>query len=443
VRVGIRTIANVCLAFALLGYALAFLSMSVGARVILGALLALTIVAFAALLGRGEALQRQPRRTRGAFVVLSALAIILVAATLLKGLDLLKLESPPRGESQTIGVVPPVPPRPGDGFALGLGVTVEGCDQPVQVTLVATGTAEYWQDNAAAIPRDASFKLGIPTSGLRGPVTFGTGSNISDVTEPIAATPHPKGIANPEQAPVEDMTVISGSIPDWARKLSPVVAKFDADWLTERGQGTCYLALPALTGNLTAFGSQEAAGHAKNSGQALANSLPRGGSSAQLPTFESDRNGLFTVLRPRDEIVHGNATVVVASGGNVLVDKSVPPPNTVERGDPTWSCGRPVGTSEAIGEAPGGSVPDILLGRGRGAIGSFSKSRLTRELGSNCGGYVAVEQGDAGERRDVTLLMVGIGIALGLGLFIELLMAWVRAEFPFTRHAERNVEHGS
>jgi hypothetical protein len=441
VQVGIRTIAKAFLVIAVLGYAAAFLSISVGARIILGALLTIAVVLFAALLSRRTALQRQPRRTRRAFAIFAAISIVLIAATLLKGLDLLKLESAPRGEPQTIGVVPPVPPRRGDGFAVGLGVEVERCDQPVHVKLVVAGTAEYWQDNASRIPRDGSFKVGVPASGLQEGPTYGTGTNISDVIEPIDAEPHTAGIANGEETTVQDMTVISGSIRNWSRKLSPVVVKFDADWLTDRGQGSCYLALPALTGILTAFGTEQAAGRAKHSARTLANSLPHGSISAKRPTIESDRNGLFAVLRPRAEIVHGNATVIVKSGGAVLVDKSIPPPNTIERGDPTWSCGQPVGKSEYIHEARLGSTPDILLSDA-GTGGSYSKHRLTRELGSNCSGFVAVEEEDAGERRDVTLLLVGILIALGLGLFIELAMAWVRAEFPFTPHVERNRTSG-
>lgn len=420
-RIWARSIVVVALfLIAAAAYVALFYRMGIGLRVLTGA-----AVTWAFLMCAGyfwPAPTRPPVQTRVGSGVIVTIAIILVAGTILKGLDLLELKQFPRGEAPAVGFAPPerAPAKPGRGFALGMGIEVRSCDKPVKVTLVAAGTAEYWLDNLENFRthrRVGSFHLGIPGTDL-GNLRYGMGAFTNGVTNPIDETLRPA--RGWKHTTTHDMTVISGDIP----YRRDVVATFDAEtfdakqnWLEERGQGSCYLRLPALSGNFTAFATEEAAGRASESADRLF--APRGAAIQQ-----SERNHLWAVYRPREEIVHGNDTVVATSRGTVLVNDSVPQADAVVEGDQTWTC-----VSNPRGRKPIKGLENLELHEARNAF-PFSESRLEKEVASNCSGFAVVADRNASERRDVTFLLMGIGIALGLGLFIELLMLWMRGAGP-------------
>lgn len=421
------------LAYAIVVYRLSFESIAdVSLRTLIAAVLLLAVI-FIAL--RWWLFWQRPR-ARWAAAVVSFLSLALVAFTLVRGVELLGAKQPPRerAEAPAVGFVSPHPAKPGRGFALGLGIEVESCDEPVHATLVAAGTAEYWRDN----PRGGFFKLGIPGSELT-LTDYGVSWGSLTVTNAMDAVPKEREGWGDED--VQNMTTVFGRLPA-PQEVEPylvtpsIVVKFDAiafdderKWLEDRGQGTCYVRLPALSGNFTAFAAEQADGHAyRPRAFPIRRLLRRSGEcvpQVSERTFKGHR--LQALYCPAAEIVHGNAAVRATSegegegAGEVLADDSIPEPDTVVEGDPVWSC-----VSDPRGEH--GSAKRELAEAGAGF--AFSTDRLEREIASNCSGFVAVSEADADERRDVTLILIGIGVALGLGAFVELLMRWIDAEFP-------------
>jgi hypothetical protein len=425
---------SVALAYAFVVYRLFFERIDeVAWRILVGAVLIFAVI----LVALRWWLYWQRPRARWAAGVITLLSLGLVVFTLVRGVDLLAVKQTPReqAEAPAVGFVPPEPAKPGRGFAVGMAVEVERCDEPVHVTLVAAGTAEYWHDN----PRGGPFKLGIPGADLI-QLRYGLSWDSLSVTNSMDAQIIRRGRWKDER--VQNMTRVSGHIPPpLAGVVAPlVVAKFDAvafdeerNWLEERGQGTCYLRLPALSGNFTAFAAEQADGHAYPEEQFPERLLRKRAWSCvpQVSERRHNRHNLEALYCPEAELVHGTVAVRVRaeddgkSAGEVLAEESLPEPDTVVEGDPVWSC-----RSDPRGKEKRRSQRELTEAR----VGfAFSTDRLEREIAPNCSGFVAVSEADAGERRDVTLILIGIGVALGLGAFVELLMRWVEAEFPL-RH---------
>ena len=375
-------------------------------------------------------------RARWAAGVISFLALALIAFTLVRGIELLGSKQPPReqAEAPAVGFVPPHRAKPGRGFAVGMGVEVDTCEEPVHVTLVAAGTAEYWRDS----PRGGLFKLGIPGRNLTN-VIYGVTWDALSVTNTLDTEPRERERWGAEE--VKNMTTVFGRLPGPRQVgqyvLTPsIVVEFDAIafddermWLEDRGQGTCYVRLPALSGNFTAYAAELAGGNAYRPRAFPKRLLLRRSGECVPQVSERTFRGhsLQALYCPAAEIIHGNAAVRVRSEGEgegtgeVLADDSLPEPDTVVEGDPVWSC-----HSDPRGEQ--GRAKRELAEAGAGF--AFSRDRLEREIAPNCSGFVAVSEADADERRDVTLILIGIGVALGLGAFVELLMRWIDAEFP-------------
>jgi hypothetical protein len=414
------------LAYGIVAYRLFFESIDdVSWRTLAGAALVFAVV----LIALKWWLYWQLPSARWAAAVITSISLGLVAFTLLRGVDLLGTSQPPRerAEAPAVGFVPPQPPRPGRGFAVGVGVTVRSCDEPVHVKLVGAGTAEYWEDH----PEGGPFKMGIPgragidLTGLR------YGSGYLGVINPMDVHPREHAGRGWKVRNVQNMTVISGRLPAYEE----VVAEFDAtsfdearSWLEERGQGTCYVRLPALAGNFTAFAAEQANGRAYPE-KDLPPDLVRERVGECVPQISERKyrgHRLEALYCPEAEIVHGSAAVRAAaeagSAGEILADESLPEPDTVVEGDPVWSCrSDPRGLDEKRVRA---ELFEVRAGL------PYSTDRLEREIARNCSGFVAFSEPDADERRDVTLILIGIGVAIGLGAFIELVMRWVEAEFP-------------
>jgi hypothetical protein len=414
------------LAYGLVAYRLFFESIDdVGWRTLVGAALIFAVI----LIALKWWLYWQFPRARWAAGVITTISLGLVVFTLVGGVDLLGTRQPPRvqAEAPAVGFVSPKPATPGRGFAIGMGITVKRCDEPVHVKLVAAGTAEYWEDH----PVGGDFKLGIPGRRGKDLTELRYGSEYLSVVNPMDSNPFEREGRDWKATNVQNMTVISGRLPAYEE----VAAEFDATsfdeerkWLEERGQGTCYLRLPALAGNFTAFAAEQADGRAypeKKLPQELV--LKRQGECVpQLSERMHHGHRLEALYCPEAEIVHGSVAVRAAaegeSAGEVLADESLPEPDTVVEGDPVWSC-----RSDPRGRDKKRSTAELF--EVRGGL-PYSRDRLEREIAPNCSGFVAFSEADADERRDVTLILIGIGVALGLGAFIELVMRWIEAEFP-------------
>jgi hypothetical protein len=372
--------------------------------------------------------------------VIAFASVALIVFTLIRGVDLLGATEPPRdqAEAPAVGFLAPKAPKPGRGFALGMAIEVTTCDQPVHVTLVAAGTAEYWRDHHFGGP----FKLGIPGRHVAN-LRVGLAENTNSVINPIDNERPKDRPPGWDVSRVQNMTVVSGHVP----VERDVLVSFDATnfdrerhWLEERGQGTCYLRLPALSGNFTAFATEQARGAAFPAPDEAVPPALEGRWFARygkcIPQI-SERvyagHKLAALYCPRFEIVHGSVAVRAVPeheggrAGTVLSNESLPEPDTVVEGDPVWSC-----RSDPRGDDP---VTARLELQQAGLGSPMSADRLDRELAPNCSGFVAVTESNAGERRDVTLILIGIGIALGLGALVELMMRWIEVEFPL-RHRE-------
>jgi hypothetical protein len=374
----------------------------------------------------------QVQRFRWAAGVITLLSMLLVVFTVLRGVDLLNTTEPPRerGEPPAVGFVPPTDVRPGRGFAVGMAIQVAACDEPVTVTIVVAGTAEYWSDHKEG----GDFKLGIPGTDLH---IRRSGLGYLDVDDPADAIPRPEEDWTPTHTVNGNMTVIEGHLPPLGRPFRgrDVVVTFDAtrfddrrSWLEERGQGSCFVRLPALTGDFTALATEQADGRARPADSFPKSWVKERAQECVPETSEREVDGqpLEALYCPEAEIVHGNVSVRMkkheGSTGEILTDESLPDPDTVVEGDPVWSC-----RSDPRGEDRADAAFELHEAR-QGF--PYSTQRLDRQIAPNCSGFVAVAEADADERRDLTLILIGIGVALGLGMFVEILMRWLLAEFP-------------
>jgi hypothetical protein len=358
-------------------------------------------------------------------LVLVVFSVILIASSLIGGLRVLRVEGIPSGDPPEIGFLPPASAQPGRGVAVGMSVSVRDCNESAHVRLVASGTAEYWIDNASRLGRDPEFKLSVPESSPKN-IEIGTTYFANDVVNPAKADSDAEGVSAKRIEANGRHTVITGRVPNWGKRLGSVVVSFDADWLLDRGLGTCYVRLPTMSGSSTAFAAELAAGRARESVEDLPPVPP------QTPVVTDIGSGLVAIYRVEEEIVHGNASVLAQEGGDVLSDESLPPPDTHVNGNPTWVCRSRPSTSGVVGETPPKSVPDFLFGKGK-ASGVASAAEIERELGSTCDGFAVVAEQDADEQRDLVILLIGIGISLGLGVLIDLFMDWQGGR-PVGRH---------
>jgi hypothetical protein len=322
-------------------------------------------------------------------------SVIVIGTTLLVGLNWLDVRESPRQEADGVGVLAPdkAHPKAGRGFAVGLGVEVAECDEPVAVTVVVAGTGEYWKDAASELARGGAFRLGIPSGELE-EVRYGVGTTLTATSNPIDEQRVGKVIDRASvETPDDDLTIVSGYVPRWGKRKEPLVVRFNADdWLQQRGKWSCYLTVPALSGSATALAAERVAGRAT-----FTPSFKRG-------LFVSNEEGLYARYKVAEEITLG--TVNVTAEGEVLDEESSPEPTATVQGDPAWTC--------SSNEAPADHK------------GPFSSALLERAVTTDCSGTVAVAEDDADGRRDVTLLMMGILIAIGLGLLVELVMHWLR-----------------
>src|SRR3954452_23610813 len=122
----------------------------------------------------------------------SGLSLVLVSLAF--GILVLNVNNASVPEPRGIGFVPPVLPAPGRGFLVSEGLAATSCSNPVHVTLVVTGSAEYWIDHADALGRSAELRVAVPDVDIHN-IQVGLGSDGK--TAPVAplsaqATPAPQ-----------------------------------------------------------------------------------------------------------------------------------------------------------------------------------------------------------------------------------------------------------
>ena len=148
---------------------------------------AVVLVAASAVLIAVLVLRR--RRLPGAGSATVLVGLFLAVAGVALGLVLLPVGDAPSDPLGAVGFVPPAPARPGRGFAVGVAVKVNGCSNPVDVSVVAAGTADYWIDQLQSPRKNpvwSSFRLILPGVGLRD-LRVGLADSATDLTTPAQA----------------------------------------------------------------------------------------------------------------------------------------------------------------------------------------------------------------------------------------------------------------
>ena len=313
---------------------------------------------------------------------------------------------------------------------MGVAVDVTGCGQPVTVTVVVAGTAEYWLDHRSRLGPTSTLKLVLPGA-VRGGVTLGTGRSAGDVllppsaSEPLNEDPAVRltstTVLDGRQADYSALSV-SASVRGWGATFAPVVARYRADsWLTERGIGSCHLRLPAVTGERSIVASQQADGRAKPAGELLPTD----------PTdviVSSSAKRVEAIYRVGVGAQAGYVTVRMG-GGSVGAEESVPSPDQRFDGHSTWTC-RSRARRASVGNQDRGGVPGLLIGPSIDTTGALSQTALDDGTLPDCSASAVVVESSAASKRDAYLLVAGALFGLGAALLCELLLALASRRHP-------------
>ena len=361
-----------------------------------------------------------------------AIGVTLIVVGFWAGLAVLRVHGAPVGQTQTIGFMPPEPALPGRGMAIGMSIRTRGCENPVQVKILAGPTAEYWRDYVEALPRDLPFAVAIPDERMRN-VRVGIGTSPDDVPAPLyARTRRDPQIVTPD--PVVErwgVTVVGGTMHDWQRTLGAVSVTFDADWLERRSVGACYLRVPGIVGADTVFPVQQALNQVSHDRKRVESIAVRVG-AANLA--RNPHTGLWYPYLPGYGSNEGSTTVVV-DGGGVLADASLPGPDAEFDGHPQWTCSWNPQESGPLGRA--GPIPGLAEGEGRERVGTYSRGALRASHESSCAVVAVIAEDSAGTQRDLILLLMGTVISLGAAILVEVLLDWRKDGLPWARRRAR------
>jgi hypothetical protein len=358
-------------------------------------------------LGRMTRSDDRPRQLTiadGAIVAV-ALSLIVIAT----GLALWQLHFTEADHVQPQGVAVVAPERnaPGKGFFVAMGVRVPSCENPVDVTLVTDGSAEYWLGR-----RETSrtmVRVAIPDRNLHDLRAGLGGDGVEGLVEPLTQTrPNAERVRIAGIKRLRSVTRLRIEVPGWQNHLRPLVVSFKADWLSKRSIGTCFLRLPALAGPATVLSAQDARERA----------VSRVG-----PTGEDIvRNDDIELEAPYEDWLETSLalTTVRAGENSVRGDISEPAPDQQVNGLPTWTCATQPVVKYTDLATRGLSSPDELLGATNDRAGVPSVRRLAGEYRSrSCAATVVVEEPSASLLRDAWLLAIGALLSLGITLLIE------------------------
>jgi hypothetical protein len=332
---------------------------------------------------------------------------LMIVGSVLVGAWKLPVRQGPAGEPASVGVVSPEPGATGDGngFAVGMAISVRGCGERVHVTVVANGTADYWQRRAHGFPSRVPVRIALPGTDLRG-LAVGVTDNATAVGLPTRAVRETRTFFRPDPPrETAGITAVSGTVFYWSKHLNSIVATFDADWLEPRGIGTCYLRLPALTGGLSVLAAQTARGRVS--------ARPK----TRRPVIRSVRTGLAAVYEPALETTLASTTVTVEDG-DVDDAASRPGPDQTFEGNPVWACETSPPVARELRDRPRGPVADIVSGSST-AGGAYSEAYIKDTRGTECDGTAVIVERSAGTKRDLLLLALGATFSLGAAIAAE------------------------
>jgi hypothetical protein len=345
----------------------------------------------------------------------SVIGVVLMAVSLAAGLWLLPVEPSPEDTREAIGLAVPGGGGRAPGFAVSTAMRFRGCGKPAEVTLVASGTAEFWRRRGETVREVEPVLVSVPAHGVRR-ARIGMSDNALDIAIPAGARARSSEFFRRPEIQVRDgMVVLSGEVLDWRRHLNALVVQFDADWLQPRGLGTCFLRRPVLTGSLSVLAAQRGAGRATRD----ATRLPR-----TAPAIV--RSGGVSAVYDRSLETSFGTSIVLIRGGSLISESSLPGPDLSTEGQPTWVCRTRPSQTLTLAAASRRADPDILRADTTSGA-AYSVDYLERSRDADCGGVAAIAESRAGFLRDLVLLLVGAVFSLGAALIADAGMAvWRR-----------------
>jgi hypothetical protein len=379
-------------------------------------------VAAIAIVGVRRVLRtRRPDGNRVATDVgLIVIGVTLMTLSLVVGQRVLSIDGPPHGEQWAagVGIAPGVRPKPDRGFMTSLGARFNGCDKPVEVTIVLAPSAEYFEDKRAALGKTDQLTIGVPGKGLQD-LRAGYGDTYFDLFAPLAAGPTTDTrVALTADAPRERraVTSIKVTMRAWSRNLAPVLIRFKADWLAPRGLGTCYLKLPPLVGGPSILGAEDALGHTATSAAAFVKKYPT------IENWISDDDD--TLFVPYDTGLTIRRGIAVVDPGKHEVLDSRPDTQIITGSLPGIACTShpmPVG-------ALGNQRAELVFGD---AFGMAMRQRAFAPSAGEytCDAVVTLAEAGAGSKRDLVLLLIGAIFSLGSALVLEVALDMQRRRY--------------
>lgn len=361
------------------------------------------------------------------FRVALGFALLLVPAEL--AINQLRVTAPVRQEPSSVAVIPYPRPTRDAGVAVGMLIEVTNCGSNVDVTVVAEPTAEYWLTHRNA----TEVWFALPDARDED-VRFSLGESASDVTTPQDVVDRGQRGAAADAASIRmldkhydgrkrDLLVARLEVPHWNRTLSPVIASYSADWLSHRGLGSCWLRLPALTGDLTVLAARRALGQAKPLG---GEAPPANPGDLRVSSRRANAQAVYTLGL---EAIHGSITVV---SPEAEIDESLPSPPGSTNGSPTWICrAQPKAKARPLRSSSRSSTPSVISGTATSASsGAFSAKVISSAKSGDCSAVAAVIESSAGWQRDLFMLVVGTLVGLGFTLLVDLLKRPRSADTP-------------
>lgn len=319
-----------------------------------------------------------------------------------------------------VGILAPYLPAPHQEFALGMAARPSGCDENVEVTIVAEGTAAYWADHPSAPNTEVPFELLLPGNYEKFQIGLGyPHSNIANEPQQAEFYPHDSRYARLHVRHLSDLpatphtlTVVEGHIIGWSVTEDPLIVRAHAHLGKYRSIDSCYLQLPPLLGQpsgrtlYSVFGCEVLNRHYHRS---VCSDPPAGGGAA-----ETDITSALTASRAVSVVDGGDADEVSST-------QSFPNPSATPGGNADWGCA----------SAPAPTALPIA-----GASAARARALASQ---SDCG-TVATILGPTWP-RDFALALLGAVIAVGMHFAVEgavdsdshpldALSTWLRKRLP-------------
>jgi hypothetical protein len=304
---------------------------------------------------------------------------------------------PPRG----VAILPPFLPQGNQEFKIGLVAHPQGCNNPVEITIVADGTEQYWLHHDSHPYRGKPFALVLP--GHYGKPSVKLGYEGSDVSSNLAHTEPSPQASRDVHSYVEyrhEVTIIGGHVEDWSKMREPLIVQYSAPLITHRGIDDCNLQLPALLGEPSAR-TLVAAYECKQLDRRYYRTV------CTDPPAAGDASRHETSIAPSLEV----SQAVSAVAGDVSTAASYPQPTGAIGENTDWTC-RP---------APAAIT---LSAQGAGAAGG-----VTLASQDDCNTVATIISSTW--HRDFVLALIGAFLAVGIHMMWEALIE--------KRHAEEDL----